>query len=198
MTAVSAPPAFDFADSAEAFSSPSVQSGAHSLLEFYRDRPAYLAQAAAILLYALALGGLCYLAKPKQVPQDQPIELTMVPDDAPSPVDTPDTAPTPPAIAEQSPVQPDTPPVTDPTPPDQTALATPDTPPPDQDLPAAPRRPAGDDCSGRPAATAAVGKAGEASAKAAGGRRAFFQPAPCSCGWWWKPRLERVAVFLCQ
>lgn len=96
--------------------------GAHSLLRPQSFRPAYLAQGAAILLYALALAGLCYLAKPKPVPQDQPIELTMVPDDT--------LAPTPAALAEQTP---DAPPLADPTPPEQTALATPDTPP-DQDL----------------------------------------------------------------
>jgi protein TonB len=95
--------------------------GAHSLLRPHSIRPAYLAQGAAILVYALALAGLCYLAKPKPLPQDQPIELTMVPDDTPAPT---------PALAEQTP---DTPPLADPTPPDQTALATPDTPP-DQDL----------------------------------------------------------------
>ncbi len=113
--------------------------GAHSLLRSHAFRPAYLAQGGAILVYALALAGLCYLAKPKPVPQDQPIELTMVEDDAPAPLDTPDTAPTPPATSEQTPTPPDAPPVTDPTPPEQTALATPDTPPPDPDLPPPPR-----------------------------------------------------------
>lgn len=112
--------------------------GAHSLLRSHAFRPAYLAQGGAILVYALALAGLCYLAKPKPVPQDQPIELTMVEDDAPAPLDTPDTAPTPPATSEQTPTPPDAPPVTDPTPPEQTALATPDTPPPDPDLPPPP------------------------------------------------------------
>ena len=138
MTAVSPSQGFEFPDAAEAFSPPFANSGAQSLLEFYRDRPAYVAQIAAIFLYALALGGFCYLAKAKPVPQDQPIELTMVPDDAPAPLDTPDTTPTPLAAAEQTPTPPDTPPVPYATPPDQTALATPDTPPPDQDLPPPP------------------------------------------------------------
>jgi protein TonB len=107
--------------------------GAHSLLGSPSFRPAYFAQGAAILVYALALAGLCYLSKPKPAPQDQPIELTMVADDTPAPIDTPDTTPTPPAVSEQTP---DAPPVTDPTPPEQTAVATPDAPPPpDEDLP---------------------------------------------------------------
>ncbi len=112
--------------------------GAHSLLRSHSFRPAYIAQGGAILVYALALAGLCYLAKPKPVPQDQPIELTMVQDDAPAQLDTPDTTPTPPATAEQTPTPPDSPPVPDAPPPDQTALATPDTPPPDQNLPPPP------------------------------------------------------------
>ncbi|QAY95816.1 energy transducer TonB [Methylovirgula ligni] len=131
MTAVSAPRDFAFADEEEAPAS-SVTGGAHSLLEHYHVRPAYVAQGVALVAYALALVGLCYLAKPKPIPQDDPIELTMVADDNPAPLDTPDTTPTPPDVAEQTP---DTPPVTDPTPPEQTALATPDTPPPDQDVP---------------------------------------------------------------
>jgi len=133
MTAISVPQGFALADGDDAFSTSSVTGGAHTLLEHYRGRPAYIAQAAALVAYAFALVGLCYLAKPKPVPQDQPIELTMVADDNPAPVDTPDTTPTP-DVAEQTP---DTPPVTDPTPPEQTALATPDTPPPD-DLPPPP------------------------------------------------------------
>lgn len=130
MTAVLASREFAFADRGETFAS-SVNGGAHTLLEHYHVRPAYVAQAAALVAYAFALVGLCYLAKPKPVPQDQPIELTMVADDNPAPVDTPDTPPTP-DVAEQTP---DTPPVTDPTPSEQTALATPDTPPPDDPPP---------------------------------------------------------------
>jgi periplasmic protein TonB len=113
-------PQLNFFTAADDSAAAAESDGAHSLLRSHSIRPAYLAQGAAILVYALALAGLCYLAKPKPVPQDQPIELTMVPDDTP----------TPPALAEQTP---DTPPLADPTPPEQTALATPDTPP-DQDL----------------------------------------------------------------
>jgi hypothetical protein len=120
MTSALAPQLNFFTDAGDA-GAVAESDGAHSLLRPHSIRPAYLAQGAAILFYALALAGVCYLAKPKPVPQDQPIELTMVPDDTPAPT---------PALAEQTP---DTPPLADPTPPDQTALATPDTPP-DQDL----------------------------------------------------------------
>ncbi|MEW6436551.1 MAG: TonB family protein [Pseudomonadota bacterium] len=121
MTSTLAPQLQFFPAGGEA-TTPVENDGAHTLLRSQSFRPAYVAQGAAILAYALALAGLCYLAKPKPIPQDLPIELTMVPDDTP-PAQTP-------TLAEQTP---DTPPVADPTPPEQTALANPETPP-DQDL----------------------------------------------------------------
>lgn len=126
---------FDFVEDDDDVVEPAESSGAHTLLAPQRWRTSYVTQTAAVAAYALALVGLCYLAKPKPVPQDQPIELTMVADEAPAPTDNLDSAPTPPPVAEQTPTPPDTPPVVEPS--QQTALATPETVP-NQDVPPPP------------------------------------------------------------
>lgn len=114
MTAVLASPQLDFSPTIDEDSTLLTEiGGAQSLLEFYREPTSYFGQTAAVILYALALGALCYFAKPHSVPQDQPIELTMVPDDTPAA----------PLVPEQTP--PDTPPVADQPPPEQTAETPP-------------------------------------------------------------------------
>jgi protein TonB len=81
---------------------PSTPSGAQNLLTLKPARQFYLAEALAVVLYALALwAGLYYKAPPIEVPPEEPIELVMEPAAEPPP---------PPPLPEVVPPQPEEPP----------------------------------------------------------------------------------------
>jgi protein TonB len=112
MTAAFAP-AFIEPEKLQGADSPVRHGGAHTLLRNHHPRPAYLAQGGAVLVYILALGALSFLAKPQPAPQEEPLELVMVPaDEQPAPDQPPTAAPTPPPeapppVAEAAPTPPD-------------------------------------------------------------------------------------------
>jgi periplasmic protein TonB len=94
MTAAFAPTVADLSDSPL-----SAPSGAQNLLTLKPARQFYLAEAAAIALYALALSaGLHYKSHPVEAPPEDPIELVMEPAVAPEP-----PPPPPPELAQPQP-----------------------------------------------------------------------------------------------
>lgn len=101
-----------------------VSVGAHSLLQHDRPPSSYLAQASALLLYGAFLGSLCLVLAPRPLPQEQPLELTMVTEDAPTAADA--LAPAAPPV-DETPVEPKTAPI-DPAPQEQAARVPQDAP----------------------------------------------------------------------
>jgi len=78
--------------------------GAQQLLLPARQKPLYIAQGAALAVYLLALAGATlYTSKPAEAPQEEALELVMLPPAAPEeqPAPPPETPPSP--VAEETP-----------------------------------------------------------------------------------------------
>jgi len=96
-------------DDAEILSAENAFGGAQKLLIPGRQKPLYIAQGAALAVYILALAGATlYQSKPAEAPQEDALELVMLPPATPEEQPAPPEVPPPPPVAEETP--PETPP----------------------------------------------------------------------------------------
>jgi len=91
-------------DDTEPNASPSTLSGAQQLLLPGRQKPLYIAQGAALAVYLLALAGATlYTSKPTEAPQEDALELVMLPPAAPAEEQPAPPPEAPPPVAEETP-----------------------------------------------------------------------------------------------
>jgi len=94
-------------DGTEPNLSPSPLNGAQQLLLPGRQKPLYIAQGAALAVYLLALAGATlYTSKPTEAPQEDALELVMLPPAAPAEEQPAPPPEVPPPVAEETPPEP--------------------------------------------------------------------------------------------